>query len=58
MSAGCNISFDENDDLVIDDIPDDLMLLIERRAFEHGRTVEDEMRLILTHRFNPEGPLP
>lgn len=47
MSGGCNIRFDENDDVVIDDIPDDLMVAIERRAEINGRSVEDEMREIL-----------
>lgn len=47
MSDGCNIRFDENDDLVIDDIPDDMMEALDRLAKRNGRSVEEEMRLIL-----------
>ena len=57
--------FDQNDDLVIDDIPDDVMAAIEARASANGRTAEDEMRDLLTGLFrpaasdtDPESPLP
>ncbi len=36
--------FDEKDDLVIDDIPDDLIAITERAATECGLTVEDIWR--------------
>jgi hypothetical protein len=39
--------FDENDDLVIDDIPDDLIDLVNRHALEKGVTPEDEWREII-----------
>lgn len=49
MSGGCTIRFDENDDVVIDDIPDDIMAAIEHRAATNGHSAEDEMRdLLLT----------
>ena len=47
MGTGFNIRFDENDDLVVDDIPDDLMADIEQLAKSNERSVEDEMRAIL-----------
>ena len=39
-----HIRFDSNDDLVIDDIPDDIMTRLEEMALARGRTTEDEMR--------------
>lgn len=41
------IRFDENDDSVVDDIPDGLMVELEALAAWHGRTPEDEMRDLL-----------
>ena len=41
------IRFDENDDLVVEDIPDDFMGQLEALAAQHGRTTEDEMRDLL-----------
>ena len=51
MGNGVNIRFDENDDLVVDDIPDDLMAAIEQLARSNERSVEDEMRAILIELF-------
>jgi plasmid stability protein len=45
--AAMHIRFDENDDLLADDIPDDLMAELEALAEKHGRTPEDEMRDLL-----------
>ena len=42
-----HIRFDSNDDLVIDDIPDDIMTRLEEMALARGRTTEDEMRDLL-----------
>ena len=42
-----HIRFDSNDDLVIDDIPDDIMTRLEETALARGRTTEDEMRDLL-----------
>ena len=39
--------FDENDDLVIDDIPDDLEDMTRRLAFERRVSVEDIWRDIV-----------
>ncbi len=47
MGDGCTIRFDENDDVVIEDIPEDLMTEIESRAATNGHTAEDEMRFII-----------
>ncbi len=38
------VRFDENDDIVVDDIPDEMMAEIERRANEKGWSPEDELR--------------
>ena len=40
--------FDENDDLMLEDIPDDLMELAAKQAFFRSITVEDVWRDILT----------
>ena len=62
MAAGCNIGFDENDDLVISDIPDDIMLALEQRARASGHEVEEEMRIVLSKLLanarGPKSPLP
>ena len=42
-----HIRFDSNDDLVIDDIPDDIVTRLEEMALARGRTAEDEMRDLL-----------
>jgi plasmid stability protein len=34
-------------DPILDDVPDDLVEALERRAALHGRSAEDEHRLIL-----------
>ena len=41
------VRFDENDELVIDDIPDDIMQTLEHLAARNGTSVEDEMRAVL-----------
>ena len=41
------ILFDENDDLVVEDIPDDLMVMLSSLSERNNRTIEDEMRDIL-----------
>ncbi|MGH8596510.1 MAG: hypothetical protein ACREXT_07625 [Gammaproteobacteria bacterium] len=41
-------SFDENDDLVLEDIPDDMMEMSAKIAFDRGVGVEDVWRDILT----------
>jgi plasmid stability protein len=38
------VRFEENDDIVVDDIPNDIMAEIERRAAEKGWSPEDELR--------------
>ena len=47
MSGGFNIEFDHDDDLVINDIPSEMMEQIERLAVANGRTSEDQISLIL-----------
>lgn len=44
---GMKILFDENDDVVVEDIPDDLMMLLSSMSKRNNRTIEDEMRDIL-----------
>lgn len=44
--------FDENDDLVIDDIPDDLMDLTNNIAIERGVSVEDIWRDVIAQLKN------
>jgi hypothetical protein len=39
--------FDENDDLVLEDIPDDLVEAVNRRALENGVDPEDKWREII-----------
>ena len=41
-------SFDENDDLVLEDIPDDMMDMAAKIAFDRRVSVEDIWRDILT----------
>jgi len=41
------VRFDENDDLVIDDIPDDIMQMLEHLAARNDTSVEGEMRSVL-----------
>ena len=41
------ILYDENDDLVVEDIPDDLMVMLSSLSERNNRTIEDEMRDIL-----------
>lgn len=49
-----DIRFDEHDDVVVDNIPDDIMVRLEFLAKRHDRTVEDEMRDALTQMFAPD----
>jgi hypothetical protein len=44
---GMKILFDENDDVVVEDIPDDLMMMLSSLSKRNNRTIEDEMRDIL-----------
>ena len=48
------IRFDENDDVVVEDIPDDIMASLALLAKRHDRTLEDELRDVLTKLFGPE----
>lgn len=41
------IRFDENDDVVVENIPDDIMADLEILAKRNARTIEDEMRDVL-----------
>lgn len=41
------VCFDENDDLVIDDIPDDIMRRLEHLAARNGTSIEEEMRALV-----------
>jgi hypothetical protein len=45
-------SFDENDDLVLEDIPDDMMEMAAKLAFERRVGVEDIWREILAQWSN------
>ena len=38
------VRFDENDDIVVNDIPDEMMAEIERRANQKSWSPEDELR--------------
>jgi plasmid stability protein len=42
-------------DLILDDVPADLVEALERRAASHGRSPEDEHRLILTEALRSPG---
>jgi hypothetical protein len=44
---GMKILFDENDDVVVEEIPDDLMMMLNSLSKRNNRTIEDEMRDIL-----------
>ncbi len=46
------VYFNDDDDLVFDDIPEQMMREIERRAAVAGRTPEDEVRAILVKEFS------
>lgn len=46
--------FDENGDLVVNDVPDEIIAEIERRAALRRWTVDDELRFIMTEAFSPE----
>lgn len=46
--------FDENDDLIVDDIPDDLMDLVAQRAEQHGIGVEDVWRNLIVRLVSPD----
>ncbi len=41
-------NFDENDDLVLEDIPDDMMEMSAKIAFDRGVSLEDVWRGIVT----------
>ena len=43
--------FNENGDLVINDVPDEIIAEIERRAAMRGWTVDDELRFIMTEAY-------
>ena len=45
--AVMEIRFDENDDVVVENIPDDIMANLNNIAKRNDRTVEDEMRDVL-----------
>ncbi len=42
-----HLRFDENDDLVVEDIPDDIMQALDRRAALSDSSTEDVMRALL-----------
>ena len=44
---GMKILFDDKDDVVVADIPDDLMMMLSSLSKGNNRTIEDEMRDIL-----------
>lgn len=44
--------FDENGDLVIRNVPDEVVAEIERRAAMNGWSVDDELRFIMTKAFS------
>jgi len=46
---GMKILFDDKDDVVVADIPDDLMMMLSSLSERHNRTIEDEMRDILVN---------
>jgi plasmid stability protein len=46
--------FDENGNLVIDDVPDEIVAEIGRRAAMRRLTVDEELRFIMTEAFSPE----
>lgn len=46
------ILFDENDDVVVEDIPDDLMMMLSSLSERNNRTIEDETRDILVKWVN------
>jgi plasmid stability protein len=46
--------FDENGELVIDDIPDEVVAEFERRAKLRGWTVDEEVRSILIEAYRAD----
>jgi plasmid stability protein len=47
-----SIRFDEKDDLVVENIPDDIIAKLERRALARGWTAEEEMRDIFIRAYS------
>lgn len=49
--------FDENGNLVIEDVPDEIVDEIERRAALRGWTVDDELRFVMTEAYSRDNLL-
>ncbi|MFM9978616.1 MAG: hypothetical protein ACKVOP_11310 [Sphingomonadaceae bacterium] len=47
-----SIRFEDNGDVVVDDIPDDIMAEIDRRAQLRGWTAEDELRDLFIRQYS------
>ena len=49
--------FDENGDLVVNDVPDEIVAEIERRAALRGWTVDEELRFVMNEAYSRDSQL-
>ena len=49
--------FDENGDLVVNDVPDEIVAEIERRAALREWTVDDELRSVMNEAYARDSPI-